>query len=150
MPGSVSLTVGMPAGANGNYRAEPAEEWRVISKFYSEVTEIWSVDATGALEFLVAEIPMDPGEDLQETERKARLLASLPEQIRALRDAPAPPDWSDASKDGSRLEATLLHWLGSEYLPWYRGQRSCALTKASAADQSVRNGLNSGQAMLDK
>jgi len=116
---------------NGNEKTLTVAEqpWKAFPKFYSEVMEIWSMDGNEMPQKLIAEIPMDPDDDLGEIEQHAQLLASLPQQLRTLREAPAPPDWSSVD-DSTGQFATLLHWLGKEYLPWYRIERRAALAEA--------------------
>lgn len=105
--------------------SEAADRWRAITHLYTDVAEIWRVDADGRLGSLVVEIPIDPAKDTEPQHTLARRIASLPDLTRVLARAPAPPRCSDVGS--SQRLAMLLSWF-ADYVLWFEGQRQEALS----------------------
>jgi hypothetical protein len=112
---------------------EPAaqEKWRAVTHLYTDFLEIWRVAEDGSLEALVAQIPTDSGEDAQAKVRLATLIASLPDQLRTIANAPAPPQICGGIR-GEEQAAQVLDWLNQMYIPWYRNRPELSFSNSIA------------------
>jgi hypothetical protein len=106
------------------------EKWRAVTHLYTDFLEIWRVAEDGSLESLVAQIPTDSGEDAQAKVRLATLIASLPDQLRTIANAPAPPQIGEGIR--GEQAAQVLDWLNQTYIPWYRNRPELSFSNSIA------------------
>lgn len=106
------------------------EKWRAVTHLYTDYLEIWRVAQDGSLGSLVAQIPADSREGIQAKATLATLIASLPDQLRMIATAPAPPEFCEGSS-GEEQATQILDWLNLKYLPWYQTRGQGTLPKAS-------------------
>ena len=97
------------------------EKWRAVIHLYTDFLEIWRIAQDGSLNSLVAQISIDSREDFQAKARLATLIASLPDQLRIIATAAAPPEFCEGSS-GEEQAAQVLDWLNLKYLPWYQSR----------------------------
>lgn len=107
------------------------EVWRAVTHLYTDFFEIWRVANDDTLESLVAQIPIDGGDDAPSKARLAALIASLPDQLRIIGNAPAPPPICEGI-DGETQATQLLDWLKQTYLPWYRNRTELSFPNSIA------------------